>query len=54
MMFLYIFVNFVDKYLEFLFFIENSFLLSLNIRKIAFNSYLFANNNSSLLILSML
>jgi len=52
-MFLYIFVNFVDKYLKF-FFIENSFLFSLNIYKITFSSYLFANNNSFLLILSML
>ncbi len=52
-MFFYTFVNFVDKYLKF-FFIENFFLLSLNIRKIAFSSYLFINNDLFLLILNML
>ncbi len=54
MMFLYTFVDFVNKYLKFFFFTRNSFLLSLNIRKIAFNLYLFTNNDSFLLILSML
>ncbi len=39
---------------SFSFFIGNSFVLSLSIRKIAFSSYLFANSNSFLLILSML
>ncbi len=53
MMFLYTFVDFVNKYLKF-FFIKNSSLLSLNICKITFNSYLFANNDSFLLILSIL
>ncbi len=53
-MFSYIFVDFVSKYLKFFFFIKNSSLLSLNIRKVAFSSYLFINNDSFLLILSIL
>ncbi len=52
-MFLYIFVDLINRYLKF-FFIKNSFLLSLNICKIVFNSCLFANSNLFLLILSIL
>ncbi len=39
---------------SFPFFTRNSFVLSLSIRKITFSSYLFVNNDSSLLTLSML
>jgi len=39
---------------SFSFFIGNSFVSSLSIRNVAFSSYLFANNDSFLLILSML
>ena len=51
-MFLYIFVDFVNRYLNFFFLIKNSFLSSLNIRKIAFSLYSFAFFFSFLLILS--
>jgi len=54
MMFLYIFVDFVNKYLKFFFFIGNSFLLSLSIFKVVFSSYLFVKSDLFLLTLSML